>query len=299
MFVGDFTPRNDGDKITLNVCYPPVVRERSRHGRLHHRHLSEPALRLDPDVLSELFTNSGTLLHMPQALPVDYCAKVVDAASRVPFQAYAKTENSQDYRPILKFGPAMFDHIGMDDKSEYFRLGREAGTLGASAFAAVGVRNPLTVALKALRDAWAGPVGVAQERGGETYFSGVMRDIPSGALPHVDDAATETPEMAIGDVVAQISMLFYVSAPAEGGALRVYDKAPTPHDYRKHALGYGFTADAVHNVTFRGITPGVGTVALFPTTQIHSVDPVAGSGRRITWSTFIGLRTDGALILWS
>lgn len=291
---------NDGDlEIAHNICYAPVTRRHAVRGSTDRNGFCDPLLELDADALRELFDNSGTLLHLPNALPGDYCAGVVEAAACVPFEAYAKTENSTDYQPILKFGPTMFDFIGKDDKSEYFREGREAATLGAAAFAAKGVSNPLTVAMRALRNAWRGPVSVARESDGQAYFAGVMRDIPSGALPHVDDARTETPEMAIGGVVAQASMLFYATAAKSGGALRVYDKRPTARDYRDNVLGYGFTADAVHNVSFRGITPGVGTVALFPTTQIHSVDPVTGEGRRVTWSTFIGLRGDGSLVLWS
>lgn len=299
MYTNDQNPTFNSTEIAQNICYAPVSRRLGRRDPIDRDGLSDPALRLDPDTLREVFNNNGTLVHLLHALPATYCARVVAAAARVPFQAYAKTENSTDYEPILKFGPTMFDHIGQDDKSEYFQQGRRAVELGSAAFSAAGVTNPLTVALRALREAWPGPVGVAREANGQAYFAGVMRDIPSGAIPHVDDAHTETPEMAIGDVVAQASMLFYVMAPTAGGALRVYDKTPTAQDYRDHVVGYGFADDAVHNASFRGVTPGVGTVVLFPTTQIHSVDPVRGDGRRISWSTFIGLRADGSLILWS
>ena len=175
---------------------------------------------------------------------------------------------------------------------------------GSRAFAAAAIANPRIIALRALSAAWEGNVGVAVERGRHggaaprNYFAGVMRDIPSGALPHVDDAAIETPELEIGGVVAQASLLFYLDVPTEGGALRVYDKTAARSDWAE-MRGYGFSPKSIAGRTFAGVTPTVGSVVLFRTTQIHSVDPVIGAGRRITWSTFIGLTKNGDLILWS
>ncbi|WP_425003061.1 2OG-Fe(II) oxygenase [Mycolicibacterium sp. S3B2] len=286
-------------RSSATLCVSPTT-----YTRPHARPRTDTAV-LDPDLhlvaedLSKLFDDSQALVHLPGALSPRYCAGVVAAAAAVPFQAYAKTENSSDFAPILKFGPALFDYIGATDVSGYFIEGAAATALGAAAFAASAVLDPLTAALRALRRAWPGRVEVATESDGRPYFAGVMRDIPSGALPHVDHARVETPALQVGRTIAQASMLFYVSIPTAGGALRVYDKTPTATDYADHTLGYGFTADAVRDATFRGITPGVGSVVLFPTTQIHSVDPVAGPGHRITWSTFIGLCEDGSLVLWS
>lgn len=260
---------------------------------------AQPLLQIDPTALARLFDTSGTLVHMPDALPRRYCRGAVRGAMRVPFETYARTQNSTYYAPILKFGPTVFDYHGQDDKSGYFAQAASASTRGAVAFADAGVANPLTVALEALRASWPGPVRIAREPDGRPYFAGVMRDIPGGVIPHVDDATIETPDMAIGDITAQASMLFYVAMSSSGGALKLYDKTPTQLDWEEHAVGYGFTTASIDNVTFRGVTPGVGSVVLFPTTQIHSVDPATGEGRRITWSVFIGLRADGSLILWS
>lgn len=260
---------------------------------------AQPLLRIDPAALARMFDNSGTLLHIPDALPAEYCRGAVRGAARIPFETYARTENSNDYAPILKFGPTVFDYHGREDKSGYFAQAADATARGAGAFADARVANPLTIALEALRAAWPGPVRIAREPDGRPYFAGVMRDIPHGVIPHVDDATTETPEMAIGDITAQASMLFYVAMSSSGGALRVYEKTPTQQDHEENAVGYGFTAASVRNVAFRGVTPAAGSMVLLPTRQIHSVDPVTGEGRRITWSVFIGLHSDGSLILWS
>jgi hypothetical protein len=284
--------------LQATMCPAPIARPLA--GRCDATsHGAGPELVVDPELLKKLFNGSGTMIHLQQALPPEYCANVVRAAATVPFRAYAKTENSGDYSPILKFGPTVFDYIGASDKSGYFVDSLQAIDAGDAAFTEAGVVNPLTLVLRCLKHAWPGPVEVANEPGDVRYFAGVMRDIRGGALPHVDHARRETPELSIGSTIAQASLLIYVSVPSAGGALRVYDKKPTVGDYREHTLGYGFSPEAVRGATFRGVTPEVGSVVLFPTTQIHSVDAVTGTGRRITWSTFIGLRADGSLVLWS
>lgn len=287
-----------GHPYPVTLCPAPVTRHHLRESRAT---ACATSTELDVErtlLLNKLFDSSITLMHLRGAVSPAYCTDLVRAAATVPFQAYAKTENSDDYAPILKFGPTAFDYIGQPDKSGYFASGRDAAAAGAAAFAAAGVINPLTLVLNALRRAWPRPVDVAFE-GYSAYFAGVMRDIRDGALPHVDHAKVETPELIIGDTIAQVSLLIYASVPTTGGALRVYDKTPTASDYRDHTLGYGFSPEAVRGTTFRGVTPEVGSVVLFPSTQIHSVDAVTGDGQRITWSTFIGLRPDGSLVLWS
>ena len=256
------------------------------------------AFDVDPTSLKHVFGHTASLIHIRRALAIDYCAAAVRASEQLKFKPYEKTEGSVDFDPILKFGPALFDYHESQDFDAYFRESEWAFHVGAEAFRKAHVVNPLTVVLEGLRSSWPGPVYVAKEH--ETdYFAGVMRDIPSGALPHVDRAYVETPDLRVGRSIAQASLVLHLNAPSAGGALRVYDKTPTLEDDQKHTLGYGYTPDAVHGVTFRGITSGVDDAVIFPTTQIHSVDKVIGTGRRVTWSTFIGLQADGSLILWS
>jgi hypothetical protein len=69
--------------------------------------------------VNKLFDGSSTLVHLYKAVTPAYCDDFVRAAATVPFQAYAKTENPDDYSPIMKFGPTMFDYIGEADKSVY------------------------------------------------------------------------------------------------------------------------------------------------------------------------------------
>lgn len=264
-----------------------------------------PAFVLDEAILRELMLGRSThALHfLPKALPSGYCDAAVAATSSLSFDAYEKTAGSEVYAPILKYGPTVFDYAGGQNFTEYFASARDDAERGSRSFAQAGVANPQSIALRALRRAWGGEVRIAVEPDGDTrpsrpYFAGVIRDIEGGALPHVDDAVTETPELAIGNVVAQASLLFYLQVPAEGGGLRVYDKTATDDDWAT-MRGYGFDSSAVAGRTFNGVLPTVGSAVLFRTTQIHSVDPVIGAGRRVTWSTFIGLTKSGDLILWS
>lgn len=267
--------------------------------------LSNPRLEIPLETLCDLLvTGSNPVVHIRGGLPQEYCERAVGVAAQLPFAPYEKTTGSEDFHPIAKFGPTLFDFHGAESYKGYFVESAEAANAGTLAFTSARVRNPLLVALRAL-SSWPGRVEVATETrpvqgtSARRYFSGVIRDIRSGALPHVDDAATETPELVVGDIVAQATLLFYIQVPTEGGAVRVYDKVPTEDDYRNNVVGYGFSPDAVRGESFKGVTPDTGSVVMFRTTQIHSVDAVIGTGHRITWSTFIGLKADGSLVLWS
>lgn len=166
-------------------------------------------------------------------------------AADLPFAPYAKTTGSEDYKPIVKFGPTVFDWHGESSFDGYFADSATAQLAGQVAFSKAQVLSPLRLAKHALAT-WPGKVDVATETAVPNtplrrYFAGVIRDIQSGALPHVDNAVTETPDLIIGKVLAQITLLFYLDVPAEGGSVRVYDKRPDAEDYRTNVLGYGFS----------------------------------------------------------
>jgi hypothetical protein len=249
------------------------------------------------DALRRVF-DLGDVVHLPAALPPGYCTATMNAVARLTFSAYPKTEGAETFEPILKYGPTMFDHFHLEDVAPYFDEAECADSALRGAFTESRCPDPLAVAIDALTAVWDAPVRVATEHG-RPYFAGVLRDIRSGAIPHVDRARVETPDLTIGESRKQISMLFYLRVPERGGALRVYDKEPTRYDDDHLVDGYGYRPQAVQGVTFRGVTPSVGSVVLFPTTRVHSVDAVEGEGRRVTWSTFIGLQPDGSLRLWS
>ncbi|MCZ1075269.1 2OG-Fe(II) oxygenase [Rhodococcus sp. A5(2022)] len=256
-----------------------------------------PDLLSADDVRRSLSDPHAPVRHIPAGLDESFCRRAVSAADTLTYSAYDKTADSEDYSPILKVGPTVFDYIGKPI-DPYLDEAAESAHQMRAAFTAAGVPHPLDLALDYFASTWDGEVAIAQE-GGRPYFAGVLRDMAGGALPHVDHARKETPELTIGRTISQASLLFYLQAPSSGGALRVYDKAPTDVDDERHRLGYGYGPAAIAGATFSGVTPATGSVVLFPSTRIHSVDPVTGTGRRVTWSVFLGVTPEGTLLLWS
>lgn len=253
---------------------------------------------LSGEQLRRVFEPDAPLLHLRGGLNEGYCRDVVTTTTRsLSYAPYEKTTNSAEISPIAKFGPTVFDWIGKEF-SPYLDETEVASQRMREVFSHENVPHPLDVALEFLRPLWNGGVAVADEAG-RPYFAGVLRDIDGGALPHIDHARKETPNLSIGRVVAQASLLYYVEVPSAGGALRVYDKEPSHEDDTHHTLGYGYSPEAIAGVSFTGVTPSTGSLVLFPTTRIHSVDPIDGQGRRVTWSVFLGLTPEGDLLLWS
>ncbi|MGW0025316.1 2OG-Fe(II) oxygenase [Rhodococcus sp. NPDC003383] len=252
---------------------------------------------LSGEQLRSAFEPDAPLLHFRGGLNEDYCRDVVTTTRSLSYAPYEKTTNSAEISPIAKFGPTVFDWIGKEF-SPYLDETEVSSQRMREVFSHVNVPHPLDVTLKFLRPLWNGDVAVADEAG-RPYFAGVLRNIDGGALPHIDHARKETPDLSIGRVVAQASLLYYLEAPSAGGALRVYDKEPSHEDDTQHTLGYGYSPEAIAGVSFTGVTPSTGSLVLFPTTRIHSVDPIGGQGRRVTWSVFLGLAPEGNLLLWS
>jgi hypothetical protein len=211
---------------------------------------------------------------------------------------------SEAFAPIPKLGPALFEYHedtqqdpnrGLD---MYLDQAEADSSLLRELFAGSGTPDPLDVLHEVAGGLLGEDVTVAME-GSRNYFSGVVRDINSGALPHYDDASVDTPGLAIGRTDSQLSFLLYLT-DFVGGGLTSYDKKPTAQDNAEYQLGYGYSAEAVQGAAFQGVLPKKGSVVVFNPRFIHSVAPIMGSQRRLTVSAFIGRDpASGKLISWS
>ncbi len=234
--------------------------------------------------------------HLPGLLRPEYCTAILDALADVSYKSYAsvqglaKTESAQ----FFKFGPTA--HYGFDSEpngvENYFAEAAEADADLRNRFARADIADPLHVMKQILGYLWGSHAEVATE-GDRSYFAGVVRSLTAGAGPHTDNAR-RTPQLSIGETTAQGSILFYLKMPTEGGGVRVFNKRhPTPEPF--DGLGWR----GVAGYQYEGVTPNAGDVVIFPSTHVHSVDPVTGEGDRITISSFFGPMPDGRLVLWS
>lgn len=256
---------------------------------------------LTPSELRSVLSRDKTLLHLPSAVSPADCSAILDAVEGIDFEHYSATDGLSDSEPVSKLATTgtLFDFYDEPNGFDpYFEQARSQMAFMRRRFAAAAAPDPLHLMIRILQSAWNGPVEVATEPGVGTYNAGVIRSIPSGALPHVDNAVEECPTLTVGNVVAQGSILIYLTSPSAGGGVRVFHKTLTAADREHHRQDWGFSPAAIAGVPFSGVNPTVGDVVLFPTTLIHAVDPVT-SGRRISASAFFGQTADGHLILWS
>lgn len=256
---------------------------------------------LTAEQLADVLTEDRTLVHLPGAVDASVCSTILDAIRDVEFEPYAATNGLTGSEPVSKLATTgtLYDYYDSPDGFEpYFFEARHQMAFMREVFAQANAPDPLGIMRDLLQGAWSGHVEVAVEPGLGIYNAGVIRSIPSGALPHVDNAAEECPHLVVGDIVAQGSILIYLTSPLSGGGLRVFHKSPNGIDRRENRQDWGFSPAAVAGEAFTGVTPAAGDVVVFPTTLIHAVDPVI-AGNRISVSSFFGRTRDDRLILWS
>lgn len=265
-----------------------------------HAILSRP-VELHDELLRE---DRPMMLHLPGLLTPAYCDQVAARMRTLVLRPYEATTGSTQFAPIPKLGPALFEYHDemLADRStglaHYFDQAELDSALLRGIFDGYDVAAPLD-ALHEIASALLGePVTVARE-GNRTYFSGVVRDINGGALPHYDDASVDTPDLTVGNTDRQLSILLYLT-DFVGGGLTSYEKKPTAFDDAEHVLAYGYRWEAVQSIAFEGVVPAKGSVVAFNPRYLHSVAPILGDRHRITVSTFVGrMRSTGKLISWS
>jgi len=260
--------------------------------------LTRPIARCD-ELLAE---DRPVMLHLPGLLSSEYSDNVAARLRTLALSPYEATLGSDQFAPIPKLGPALFeyhDEMQFDRKhglDRYFKQADADSRVLRALFNDAALPDPLEV-LHGIAGALLGaPVTVAEEED-QMYFSGVVRDINGGALPHVDDASIETPELVVGQTDRQLSILLYLT-DFVGGGLLSYEKKPGDED-SAHRLAYGYNWEVVQGAPFRGVAPEKGSVLVFNPRYIHSVAPILDQQRRLTVSAFIGRTHRGRLISWS
>ncbi|MFD0853045.1 2OG-Fe(II) oxygenase, partial [Actinomadura adrarensis] len=155
----------------------------------------------------------------------------------------------------------------------------------------------MDLAIDTIREAWGGPVTAATSRG-RAMFSGMIREIREGAKLHFDEITREFPGILDHTPASFLSINWYLSMPEKGGETSVYRHPWHPRDERFRD-GYGYLEDVVAGDPVATVRPETGDALIFDTRNLHLVRPVAGQGRRVSLSFFLGITGSGALQLWS
>jgi hypothetical protein len=129
-------------------------------------------------------------------------------------------------------------------------------------------------------------------------FAGMVRDISGGAAIHFDEINQEFPGGADDTPVAQLAYNAYLQMPEAGGELEVIRRRWQPEDEARRGP-YFYPEEIVAGHPRATVLAEVGDVILFDPRQFHRIRPGRGSGRRITFSFFVGLSGAGELLVWS
>jgi hypothetical protein len=247
---------------------------------------------LSKDGLEAVLSNEIAGLRIPAFVDQGSCVRAAEAIHGHGFDYYEKLEP-----PLGRVGITQYER--REDKPRYFEQGRQADAVRRSIFAGTG--DPVALVVDALSQAWPRGAHVAEEPGFGSYFAGLIRITIGGIRIHCDWAPQDAPGWDIGSVTGQLAWNIYYDLTESGGQTTVYRQPWTPalQDYADpSAFGY-YLPEAVERCPRQDVAPRRGEFVIFSSRNLHSVAAAAGTGARVSASSFVGQLPDGSLALWS
>lgn len=167
----------------------------------------------------------------------------------------------------------------------------------------VRVGSPMDAVVAVLNDSW--PTGVVPgrldtERPMPPCIFRIYPPYSHGVEPHIDDLRQEVPRSQVANsLIGQLGFNLYLSLPADGGALIIYDRKPTLAEFQAKATGYSWALEDAGEPR-HVIVPSVGELILINTRQLHAVGACYGPGNRATLSGFGGAISEHIpLMIWA
>ncbi len=197
-------------------------------------------------------------------------------------------------------------HVGLchnqwahDEKSVYFSKKDQAQAVIDSIYEGLAV-DPVSMVADAIASKARRRVGVFEEPGFGKYFAGAFRRFRGHGRLHVDHAPSHIRRpWAVTEITRQLTWNIYYSMQDRGGELVIYDTIHTAqNDGMKVPGEYYFPYEVLERNGCLRVTPKVGDLIIFNTQNFHEIlgHP---DGLRISQTSFIGLKRDGSLGLWS
>lgn len=126
-------------------------------------------------------------------------------------------------------------------------------------------------------------IGRVMNRPEKSYMSEIQ--------PHIDLLPPH-----ISDITEQFSANIYLSLPALGGELELWDVPPIPmNEAQMIQSDYDWRVVYPNSIL---VTPEKGELILINTRRPHAIRAFS-SGNRVTQQCFIGTKQDGSIVLWS
>lgn len=242
--------------------------------------------------IAHLASGVTAAVRVPNFVDAPTCTHALAALDRLPTTDY---DQARVPTPILRFGPALNDYR-LPNGHLSSRYWTDANVARA-AWASAGMRpDPIAISLQRIGQAWGAAVTPATIDG-RPLFGGTLREINAGALIHYDELVREWPAGLLDQqLVAQLAFNVWVSAPESGGETHIWRHRWHPGD-EQYRDAYGYTPEAVEHDQQVSLRPQLGDGLLFNPANYHAVE--SATGRRIAFAFFLGLTTNGQLIVWS
>jgi L-gamma-glutamyl-L-propargylglycine hydroxylase len=245
------------------------------------------------DHIADLAAGRCAAIQVPDFLPESACTEILDALSKVQFDAYG---TKRVYPPVMRFGVGVSDHRQNGVVADSYWAALDTSRL---AWLGLGLPDdPFRLCRDLLGTHWPNRVGVGC-RDGRELGAGVAREPNQGFVVHFDDAAREfSGNLLDANLVAQFAFNLYLSVPQSGGETVVWRHRWDPADEAfRIPHSYGYTNAVVGQAESFELKPSVGLALLFNPRNFHAVRPSQDS-RRIALGFSLGLTDTGDLLAW-
>jgi hypothetical protein len=239
------------------------------------------------------FSVPGILV--PGFIPEDVCEEIGRRLRAGGFQEYSHLKNI----PVRQIG-ACQNQYANEPKSVYFEKKKEADAAIEEIYRGLDVKPAVDQVIAALASGTGRPVSIFEEPGFGRYFAGAFRQFRGHGRLHVDHAPSHVKTAwAITEISRQMTWNIYYSVPESGGELVIHDTIHTAEKDRMKVPGDYYFPDEVLDSDERLIVrPKVGDLIIFNTQNFHEILGTQ-DGYRISQTSFIGLKKDNSLGLWS
>lgn len=224
----------------------------------------------------------------------DVCGIVAKRLEALKFENY---DHLKDI-PVHQVG-LCHNQWANDDPSVYFGKKEEAQKTIDQIYQGLDI-NPVHHVIEYLAQNCNRQVGVFEEPGYGPYFAGAFRSFKGHGKLHVDHAPSHINKpFAVTEITKQFTWNIYYSLQGEGGELVIYDTIHTPENEKQKVSGdYYFPYSVLESNDCIRIKPHVGDLILFNTQNFHEILGNKNASR-ISQTSFMGLKKDGSLHLWS
>jgi hypothetical protein len=222
------------------------------------------------------------------------CLLAAERLKAMSFQQYGHLKNI----PVHHLGVCHNQWVSQE-KSIYFSQVEEANRLAQSVFDGI-CENPVDKLLALLNSITPREAKIFEEDTSEKYFAGAFRSFSGHGRLHIDHAPSHIlSDWAVTKIKQQLTWNIYLSVLNTGGELVIYDTIHTPENELMKVPGeYYFPYSVLESDHCLKINPEIGDLIIFNTQNFHEI---LGNedGRRISQTSFIGVKSDGSLNLWS